>query len=139
MRQAYSLRDISASGFVDRGFVGLVFAIVCMIVLFVLTKPDYWQIFAGAVTFGLLIAMALHVLRRPEMQGPPDSHSVNPEYPHPGITMHRIRFGAGFAGFLFTAGCMLIFLFGTPGLWVVVPGTVVLGSLIAVAFRFFPR
>ncbi len=61
------------------------------------------------------------------------------DFPHQGITMHRIRFDGGFAGLVFTVGCMLIFLFGTPGLWVVFPAAVMLGLLIAALLHFLHR
>lgn len=38
-------------------------------------------------------------------------------YPHQGITMHRLRVGGGAAGFIFTAGSVLIFLIGIPAFW----------------------
>ena len=34
--------------------------------------------------------------------------------PHPGITMHRLKVGGGFAGSIFAAGSVLIFLVGIP-------------------------
>ncbi len=34
--------------------------------------------------------------------------------PHPGITMHRIRVGAGIAGFIVVAGFLAIGLIGVP-------------------------
>ena len=47
--------------------------------------------------------------------------------PHQGITMHRIRFGGGVAGMVFTVGSMLIFLLGVPVLWYFFAGAVALG------------
>ena len=120
----------------DRGFAGLIFAMACMILLFTFVRADYWQFFAGAVFLGLLIATVLHLLQRPEILNPPDGYSARQQYPHQGITMHQIRFGGGFAGLLFTVGCVLLFLFGTPGLWVIFPAALVLGAVIATVFHF---
>jgi len=56
--------------------------------------------------------------------------------PHPGITMHKITFGGGFIGLLFTAGCSLIFLLGFPTLWYFVALSIALGLVIALLFHF---
>lgn len=39
------------------------------------------------------------------------------DYPHQGITMHRLRVGGGAAGFIFAIGSMVIFLIGIPAFW----------------------
>lgn len=51
---------------------------------------------------------------------------------HPGITMHSLSFGGGFAGFLFAAGSVLIFVLGFPTLWYFV--ALAFGLGIAIAF-----
>ena len=119
----------------DRGVAGLVCAIACIALLFLLVKPDYWQFFAIAVALGVLIAIVLRV-RGSELPSSIDGQGATPQYPHPGITMHQIRFGGGFAGLLFTIGCMLVFLFGTPGLWILFPSAIVLGVAIAMVLHF---
>jgi len=53
------------------------------------------------------------------------------DYPHQGITMHRLRFGGGFAGLVFTFGTMAIFLTGPPLLWYPFVGALALGAGIA--------
>lgn len=125
--------------FFDRGIAGLAFAIAGMILLFLFVHRDYWQLFAGAVTFGLLIAAVLRFRSDSAVPLSADHQYPRPEYPHQGITMHQIRFGGGLAGLVFTVGCMLIFLFGTPGLWVVFPAAIVLGVLIAAVLHFLHR
>ena len=55
------------------------------------------------------------------------------DQPHPGITMHRIRVGAGIAGFIVVAGFLLIGLVGVPlfryflGLAIALGGGIALG------------
>jgi hypothetical protein len=58
---------------------------------------------------------------------------------HPGITMHKIRFGGGFVGFLFAAGSALIFVLGFPTLWYFVALALGLGIAIAVLLHIFSR
>jgi len=53
------------------------------------------------------------------------------EHPHRGITMHQLRFGAGFPGLVFAVGTALIFLFAIPALWYVLAAALVVGLLIA--------
>jgi hypothetical protein len=48
---------------------------------------------------------------------------------HPGITMHKIPVGAGFAGLTFTIGSLVILLVGLPILWYFIAGAVALGNL----------
>jgi hypothetical protein len=54
---------------------------------------------------------------------------------HPGITIHKIPVGAGFAGLIFTVGSLAIFLIGLPVLWYFLVGAVALGVGFAVIFR----
>jgi hypothetical protein len=54
---------------------------------------------------------------------------------HPGITMHKIPVGAGFAGLIFTFGSLAIFLLGLPELWYFLAGALVLGGGIALVLR----
>jgi hypothetical protein len=54
---------------------------------------------------------------------------------HPGITMHKLPVGGGFAGLLFAVGSALIFVLGLPSLWYFVAFSAVLGVVIAVIFR----
>jgi hypothetical protein len=61
------------------------------------------------------------------------------DYPHQGITMHRLRFDGGFAGLLFTVGCMALFLAGLPVLWYPFIGALALGAGIATVLHFARR
>lgn len=54
---------------------------------------------------------------------------------HPGITMHKLSFGGGFIGLLFTVGSALIFVLGLPALWYFVALAFALGVGIAVFLR----
>jgi len=54
---------------------------------------------------------------------------------HPGITIHEIPVGAGFAGLIFTVGSLAIFLSGLPVLWYFLVGAVALGVGFALIFR----
>jgi len=54
---------------------------------------------------------------------------------HPGITMHKLSFGGGFVGLLFTVGSALIFVLGFPTLWYFVALAFALGVGIAVFLR----
>ena len=58
---------------------------------------------------------------------------------HPGITMHRLPVGAGFAGVVFTVGSAAIFLIGLPALWYFVAGAVALGVGVAAVLRLTAR
>lgn len=58
---------------------------------------------------------------------------------HPGITMHKLTFGSGFVGLLFTVGCSLIFVLGFPTLWYFVAFSAALGVAIAVILRASSR
>lgn len=59
-------------------------------------------------------------------------HAPN-DQPHPGITMHRIRVGAGIAGFIVVVGFLVIGLVGVPmfrdflGVAIVLGGGIALG------------
>ena len=55
--------------------------------------------------------------------------------PHPGITMHRLKVGGGFAGSIFAAGSVLIFLVGIPAFWVFLGLALVAGTGIALLLR----
>jgi hypothetical protein len=121
----------------DLGVAGLLSAIVCMILLLVFVNLEYWQLFVGAITFGLCVATAFHLCKRSTSTSSDDR--IGQEYPHPGITMNRIRFGAGFAGLIFTLGCMLLFLAGLPLLWYPFAGALVLGVGIAAVLHFIRR
>jgi len=61
------------------------------------------------------------------------------DYPHQGITMHRIRMDGGFAGLLFTIGTMAVFLTGLPLLWYPFVGALALGVGIATVLHFLHR
>ena len=54
---------------------------------------------------------------------------------HPGITMHKLPVGGGFAGLIFAVGSALIFVLGLPSLWYFVAFSAALGVGIAVIFR----
>ncbi len=54
---------------------------------------------------------------------------------HPGITMHKLPVGGGFAGLLFAVGSAVIFILGLPSLWHFVAFSAALGVGIAVIFR----
>jgi len=58
---------------------------------------------------------------------------------HPGITMHKLPVGAGFAGLVFTVGSIAIFLIGLPALWYFLAGAVALGVGVATALRLTAR
>jgi len=58
---------------------------------------------------------------------------------HPGITMHKLPVGAGFAGLIFTVGSMAIFLIGLPALWCFLAGAVALGVGVATVLRLSAR
>jgi hypothetical protein len=54
---------------------------------------------------------------------------------HPGITMHKLPVGGGFAGLVFAVGSAVIFVVGLPSLWYFVAFSGVLGVGIALIFR----
>ena len=55
---------------------------------------------------------------------------------HSGITMHKLSFGSGFIGLLFSVGSALIFVVGFPTLWYFVALAFALGLAIAGVLRF---
>jgi hypothetical protein len=57
---------------------------------------------------------------------------MSEDYPHQGITMHRLRVGGGAAGFIFAIGSVLIFLIGIPAFWGFLGVAVLAGALVAV-------
>jgi hypothetical protein len=59
----------------------------------------------------------------------------HPEYPHRGITMHRLQVGGNFPGLVFAVGSVLIFLLAIPALWVVVAGALAVGLVIAAVLQ----
>ena len=61
------------------------------------------------------------------------------DHPHRGITMHQLRFGAGFPGLVFTIGTALIFLFAIPALWYVLAAALVVGLLMAALLQILHR
>jgi len=54
---------------------------------------------------------------------------------HSGINMHKLSFGGGFMGLLFSVGSMLIFVLGIPTLRYFVAFAFVLGIGIAIVLR----
>ncbi|HEX2329369.1 MAG TPA: hypothetical protein VHN74_11655 [Candidatus Angelobacter sp.] len=61
--------------------------------------------------------------------------AVTDGYPHQGITLHRLRVGGGAAGFIFTAGSVLIFLIGIPAFWGFLAVALLAGTAVAVLLR----
>ena len=53
--------------------------------------------------------------------------------------MHKLTFGSGFVGLLFTVGCSLIFVLGFPTLWYFVAFSAALGLAIAMILRASSR
>lgn len=53
------------------------------------------------------------------------------DYPHQGITMHRLRVGGDPAGFIFAIGVVVIFLIGIPTAWEYLGIAVVAGAAVA--------
>ena len=116
---------------------GLPFVGGCLI-LFLASEPAMRGLILGAIALGVLIASILHLIHR-SSPGPESNYIAEQEYPHPGITINRIRFGGGFAGLLFTLGTMAIFLTGLPLLWYPFVGAVALGAGIATVLHFLHR
>jgi len=54
---------------------------------------------------------------------------------HSGINMHKLSFGGGFMGLLFSVGSTLIFVLGLPTLWYFVAFAFVLGVAFAIVLR----
>lgn len=57
------------------------------------------------------------------------------QHPHGGISMHQLRVGGNFPGFVFAIGSALIFLLAIPALWYVVAGAIAFGLLVAAALQ----
>jgi len=57
------------------------------------------------------------------------------EYPHRGITMHRLPVGDNLPGLIFAVGSALIFLFAIPALWYVMVAAVAIGLVIAAVLQ----
>jgi len=53
------------------------------------------------------------------------------EFPHRGITMHRLPVGDNLPGLLFAVGSALIFLIAIPALWYVLAGAIAVGFAVA--------
>ncbi len=58
---------------------------------------------------------------------------------HAGITMHRLRFGGGIAGFIFTVGILLICLIGIPAFRTFLLLSMGVGILVALVLRIARR
>jgi hypothetical protein len=52
-------------------------------------------------------------------------------YPHPGITMHRLKVGGNVGGFIFAVGVVLICLVGIPTVWFFLVLAIAVGLAIA--------
>jgi len=61
------------------------------------------------------------------------------EYPHRGITMHRLPVGDNLPGLVFAVGSALIFLFAIPALWYVLVAAVVIGLVVAAVLQILHR
>jgi len=59
--------------------------------------------------------------------------------PHPGITMHKLRVGAGVAGFIVVAGFVIIGLIGVPMFRYFLGLAIVMGALIATGLYLVRR
>jgi len=64
---------------------------------------------------------------------------MHSEYPHRGITMHRLPVGDNFPGLVFAVGSALIFLFAIPALWYVLVAAVAIGLVIAAMLQVVHR
>jgi hypothetical protein len=58
------------------------------------------------------------------------------DQPHPGITMHRIRVGAGVAGFIVAAGFVVIGLAGVPMFRYFLGLAIIVGAIVALGMRW---
>jgi hypothetical protein len=61
------------------------------------------------------------------------------EYPHRGITMHKLPVGDNFPGLIFAVGSALIFLFAIPALWYVLVAAVAIGLVVAALLQIVHR
>jgi len=118
--------------------VGLIFTMLCL-VLFLAAEPAMRELVAGAIAVGTLVAFVMHFRGSSSTLNAGANYRVEQEYPHPGIMISRIRFGAGFAGLVFTIGCMSLFLAGLPVLWYPFVGAVALGIGVATVLHFSHR
>jgi len=59
--------------------------------------------------------------------------------PHPGITMHKLRVGAGIAGFIVAAGFLVIGLTGVPMFRYFLGLAIVMGAAIAGVMYLYRR
>jgi len=64
---------------------------------------------------------------------------MHSEYPHRGITMHRLPVGDNLPGLVFAVGSALIFLFAIPALWYVLVAAVVIGLVVAALLQIAHR
>jgi len=64
---------------------------------------------------------------------------MHSEYPHRGITMHRLPVGDNLPGLVFAVGSALIFLFAIPALWYVLVAAVVIGLVVAALLQVVHR
>jgi hypothetical protein len=64
---------------------------------------------------------------------------MHSEYPHRGITMHRLPVGDNLPGLVFSVGSALIFLFAIPALWYVLVAAVAVGLVIAALLQIVHR
>jgi hypothetical protein len=55
---------------------------------------------------------------------------------NPQINISKIPMGSGLGGALAAVGCILIILLGLPELWYFLPGSLMLGSLVALVLHF---
>ncbi|HMC31928.1 MAG TPA: hypothetical protein VKL99_13925 [Candidatus Angelobacter sp.] len=59
--------------------------------------------------------------------------------PHPGITMHKLRVGAGVAGFIVVAGFVIIGLIGVPMFRYFLGLAIVMGAVVAAGLYLVRR
>jgi hypothetical protein len=59
--------------------------------------------------------------------------------PHPGITMHKLRVGAGVAGFIVAAGFLVIGLVGVPLFRYFLALAIVMGGVVATGMYLVRR
>ena len=64
---------------------------------------------------------------------------MHSEYPHRGITMHKLPVGDNLPGVVFAVGSALIFLFAIPALWFVLVAAVVIGLVVAALLQVVHR
>jgi hypothetical protein len=63
----------------------------------------------------------------------------NELHPHPGITMHRLRVGAGVAGFIVAAGFVIIGLIGVPMFRYFLVFAILMGIVVATGLSLVRR